>query len=194
MRFKQLKNNQGFTYIEVIVVVALFSLIATAVGGLFVLFSRAQVKTAVSEKLIIDSRTVLEHMVRTIRAHRIQYDEYIQPVIMPVQSIALQDSDGNFYRYTLIDDDCPQSKAAGILYEINGESAILTGPDIGVEQFDVYITPTKDPFEEDATGNYLAEEQPMVTIQMRTVSAQSDASAEISLPIQTTISSKRYVR
>lgn len=189
-----LQNKKGFTYIELIIVIAIFSIITVIVGTTFILFTRAQTKTSVREKLVADGRYIMEAMIRAVRTGEVNYDAYTSPIINPVDYLNLLDTNNQPINFQLIKGDCPIGITDCLFMENYQGGGIVSGADINIDDIQFYILPNKNPFEVGNDGAYLDNHQPEVLI-LLTISAKAKQGADpIRLTLQTTVSSKRYVR
>lgn len=187
-------NQKGFTYIELIIVIAIFSIITVIVGSTFVLFTRAQSLVSVKEKLIADGRYLFETVTRATRVGRIDYEAYPQPLINPVQSLSIIDSDDNKIKIYLTEVGCPTGINRCIFMDSGNGDFLISGGDVEVDYLNFFIQPTADPFIIGENGAYNSSSQPMVTMSIGISSIVRTDKRPISLQLQTTISSKMYVR
>ncbi|PIT90315.1 MAG: hypothetical protein COU22_02845, partial [Candidatus Komeilibacteria bacterium CG10_big_fil_rev_8_21_14_0_10_41_13] len=72
--FKKVKKQSGFTLIEVVVALGIFSIATTYAIGIFVQSNQVQRRTANVQRVLSDARYVLEVMAREVRMGEIDYD------------------------------------------------------------------------------------------------------------------------
>jgi type II secretory pathway component PulJ len=60
--------------IEIVIAVAIFSLLSTVVGGIYVAFSQSQARTQAGQKLLGEMQFSLESIAREIRNGEIDYN------------------------------------------------------------------------------------------------------------------------
>ena len=73
---KELKQQKGFTLLEMLVVSAIFIMALSSMVMIFVETNKAQKRLANSEKLQADTRYLVELMAREIRNNTIDYSFY----------------------------------------------------------------------------------------------------------------------
>lgn len=189
-----IKNQKGFTYIELIVAVSIFSIIAVVIGSVFVLFSKAQAQTIIKEKLLSDGRHMLEIITKTIRNSKIDFNSYQTPISNPVQDLFLSDEKNKITHFNVSNQNCPTGITKCLKLQNEYGNNLVSGYEINIENLDFYIQPKVDPFKISENGEYLSNIQPQVTIILQ-ISSKTNLSQEpILLNLQTTISSKKYVR
>jgi len=71
MNSQLIKNKVGFTLIEVLVSMAIFTLLVFAVAAIYISFNNTQVRTTVSQQLLNNSQYALDLMARDIRNNTI---------------------------------------------------------------------------------------------------------------------------
>ncbi|MFH1366924.1 MAG: prepilin-type N-terminal cleavage/methylation domain-containing protein [Patescibacteria group bacterium] len=88
-------------------------------------------------------------------------------------------------------------KADRCLPDVNGYAnwETVTPDNVTVDKFLIWITPTENPFElNEATGVYLAQEQPLVTIVLGTSTIIKTKPYAFTSKLQITVSSRQYSR
>ena len=205
------KNNSGFTLVELLVVTAVFSILMIAIAAVYLAFSKDQVRTKISQRLLNNSQYALEIMAREIK------NDYIFDLTPSDSECADLIGGGNviysncillvresgqmvtFFKRAAGDDD---QKLFYVVLDCNsdysscswGDSESYTQllgesiNDTHVENLDFHIMPITDPYD----GN--SNQQPRVTILLET-SYHSDKDIEaVSHSLQTTVSSRVYRR
>lgn len=188
------RKERGFTLMEVLVVVAIFSTAMVAVTDMFLMSNRAERKVLGREQLASTARVAVEQMARGVRQGRIDYARYADPA--EGGALALEDTrlfltapGGGTASFRRSETGCPTGSSPCLLVEENGESASLTPQGAVVEQFSVIVNPVTDPFTSPPGS---AVPQPTVTV-ILALRSGSGASAA-SVRVQTTVASRLYVR
>jgi type II secretory pathway pseudopilin PulG len=205
---KSLKySNEGFTLIETLVAMAIFSMAVIVVLAIFVNSQGLQQRTLAMQRGQSDARYALELMARKIRLGEVDYECYndssseCYPLINPVHILALRDANGNPVRFRLqtgviqmctsfsqVELRSDQSEPCTAWVDLTPTNVIT------VNYFNLYIMPTLDPFEfNPAYGTYAGNEQEKVTILLGTTVAQTKGSPYLT-HFQTTVSSRSYKR
>jgi len=189
--YKINKNESGFTLMEMLIAVAVFSVVITVSLDLYFVAQKAQHKTTAIQRVQSDARYSIEAMAREIRTDKIDYSMAIGN---PSSSLSLVDVDGQSIVFRKIDDEtiagCSLVPCIGLKVGSSGSWLKLTPEKIKVIDLKFFIYPTTDPF---ATG--VIGEQPRVTI-LLTVQNQPSATVADqdarSITLQTTVSSRYY--
>jgi prepilin-type N-terminal cleavage/methylation domain-containing protein len=183
-------NKFGFTLVEIIVAMAIFVAALTAVSSIFTYANRSQRTTQAITDVQSDARFAMEVMSQQIRRGSIDYSssQYGGSIDSnPQDVLVLRDNDNNqvwFMRGV--------SQGRGVV-QISEDGAVwsdLTPPSVSVDLLRFYMSPTTDPFVQNPTTS----QQPRVTITM--VTSSTDIKNQLLHPsyIQTTITSRQYVR
>lgn len=77
---RALRNQRGYTIVELVVAMTIFSVVVIVAVGGFVAVQRTSQKTAAQRKVQQDSRTNLEQLARQVRAGQINYGFYAKSV------------------------------------------------------------------------------------------------------------------
>jgi len=130
---------------EMVVVIAIFSVLTLIVLNVFILAMQAQRQTGSRQQVLANLRYVLESMAQKIRTSEIDYGYYedrASDLSQPVNSLALIDQAGNNLRYSLEN---------GVIYQAEGGGrfALTEKNQVIVTKFDFYINPTTNPFAEE---------------------------------------------
>ncbi|MBI5733353.1 MAG: prepilin-type N-terminal cleavage/methylation domain-containing protein [Candidatus Kerfeldbacteria bacterium] len=206
---KFLFNQRGFTLMEMVVASAVFVVVAVAITDIFIISSNAQRRTEGAQTVSSGARFVMETVEREARMGRINYDYYTNgEITSPTGTLALIDP----YGYPVVfktggaDSDCHNDGKsypcliAGIDVNLNdsiesNEWAPITPKGVKMPIIKFYIQPTRDPFNLNvSTGNYAADEQPRVTIVFATQNIPVKAVEQVTVNLQTTVSSRKYGR
>ena len=210
------KNNQGFTLLELLITVGIFSMTVLMVSGIYVAFSKNQTRAKAAQTLLNNSQYTLEIISREIKNNEIfDYDPnnsgglcgavsccnyYIGPDYE--SCILLQKPDGQMVAF--VADLRPDQQK--VFYVVPPGASYTESPwesveeaytkllapelnDVVLESLDFYFSPSTNPFV--VGGPNL---QPKVTINMNTVYDTEQIIAQVSYRLQTTISSRIYKR
>ncbi len=193
---KKIFNNSGFTLMEMVVAVGIFSILSLMLAGIFLSASNMEKNTANSQRLQNDGRYILEKIAREIRGRELEAP--IFSTSSPVFSF-LPDEFGNKISI------CFNSSTQVIRYYIGDDSQTyidtrkncedygedLNAADVAVEDAYFYVKPTmEDGWKE--SGEDLPILQPRVTIAFKIKNRNLRPEDTKELFIQTTISSKVY--
>lgn len=188
------KRERGFTLMEVLVVVAVFSTAMVAITDMFLIANRAERKVLGREELAATARVAVEQMARGVRQGRIDYGRYGDPdeggaLALADTRLFLLGADGATFSFRRSESGCPPGSSPCLIVEENGETASLTPEGAVVEQFTVIVNPVSDPF---AAPPGAAVPQPSVTVVLALRSGSGASAA--SVRVQTTVTSRLYVR
>lgn len=184
------KQQRGFTLLEMIIATSLFVTFMVAATGLFIMTNNRNNKLWERYNIAQQTKFMMEQIARDAKTMRWNYEPGVWPQAGPNSELRLMDEDGSSvtYRFGFTPEcgDCLQVKhGAG-----NWEAMHLAWW-IQTTGSAFYISPTTNPFALDELGRSASDEQPQVTIFLKT---QQQDRPEISLMLQTTITSRRYVR
>lgn len=213
----ELRTKRGFTLVEMLVVMTIFSTLILAATDIFIRVQRIQRKAAGLQQIQDVTRFLTTRMTREIQAGSIDYDYYIDSTgnlittipnttgdaySITSETLALRTVDGEQLIFTTR----PNSSTDFLCSTIakNPTCFIMAKPFVNqseradpdgytVKKLRFYITPAKNPFAIDSTTNdYKANAQPRVTIFL---SAQATVSGvNFPINIQTTVSTREYQR
>jgi len=148
---KKSKNQQGFSLIEVLVVLAIFSVLGMVIIDVFLLGLRSQKQVSARQKSLVSLRYIMETVSRQIRTSQIYYynrDDFASPrydkdgelgVNVPEQELYLINQDGKEVSYY---------QEGGIMkMSINGQELALTDSgELIIVKLLFFIEPVTDPF------------------------------------------------
>lgn len=143
------KKEDGFTLIEMLVTLAIFSTALVIISNIFILAGRAQSKAAEIEKVHSGARLAMESMAREVRAGKINYNYYTNGVIPNdgVNELALLDQEGRavvFFGGPCVGD----ISRSCLKINVGGQEADVTGKDSKLVNLVFYIRPLSNPFAE----------------------------------------------
>lgn len=209
-----MRLQKGFTLVEMIITIFLFSLLIMIVSDVFGRAQQAQRRTVALQRLQDDMRFFMNKISSSVRSGSISYNWYNQQQSNPLsqngntETLALTTFDG---KRTLMKrgkdttpnpcNDTDQTVPCVLLMsEDDGASwQQASSQDIHIEQLIFFITPQKDPFpleqQPDGSLGYSAQTQPKVTISLHASSRVTGfRGAAPSMSLQTTISTREYKR
>jgi prepilin-type N-terminal cleavage/methylation domain-containing protein len=204
-REKDIKmDNSGFTLIEVLVAMAIFSTAIMVAFSIFISSQNLQQRTLAIQRGQSDARYALELIARKFRLGEIDYEYYVSNGIIltnPAEILALRDSDGLPVRFQLASEAiqiCTNFTQEGMSKsgsELCNAWADITPNNITITRLAFYLSPDQDPFILDsATGEYLGgDNQERLTMVLESTINQVKGE-DYQTKFQTTISSRVYKR
>lgn len=187
---KRLKHNQsGFTIVETLVTMAIFTTALTSLANIFLFTNRSQRKTQAVQQSQTDARFALEVMAQAVRRGSLDYPYYGGTIAVNPQAVlALLDQSGNHIQFR-------RTVSGGNgLVQISQDNGVtwtdLTPNDVSVSTLSFYLSPSTDPFAAAPTSNT----QPLVTIAMSTINTTIEGATLRPTYLQTTVSSRQYLR
>lgn len=152
---KRAKQRKGFTLVEVLIVVAVFSLTMLVATNIFILANRSQRQASVDQKIQGDIRFVMEAISREVRFGTIDYDCYAQGNCDPVNPapinlsatrgetsvLALKDADGNKIRFAAFPENGERKLQVCLINAATDNPDKCASPDAGAENDWEVITP-----------------------------------------------------
>ncbi|OGL79199.1 hypothetical protein A3E39_04825 [Candidatus Uhrbacteria bacterium RIFCSPHIGHO2_12_FULL_60_25] len=193
-------RERGFTVVELLIVVAIFSIASISIVSTYINFTRLHRRVANAETLGQDLRFTMELLVRAARNNTVVYPALPASLSKPVGTLNLISSAGtpvSFRRwgYAEIGSPCLPLKAdcLALSFDNGATWTAITGKNVNIDRFDAYVTPLQNPFE--AVGfAYNNNDQPRVTIVMDATYKNVVAQEQAKLSVQTSVSSRLYVR
>ena len=162
-------DNKGFTLIEMMVAVAIFTLLISAGSGIFISFIRVQRQSLATQEVLDQTSYLMEYMSRAIRMAKKDIDGDC--------TLAAKLNyyfDGQCLKFINSQDECQEfCLEDGTLKDENENN--LTSDTLTVSSFDIDL----------AGENQLDDEQPKVTIFLEIQGREQSA-----IKIQTTISQR----
>lgn len=194
------KRIGGFTVIELLIVLLLFSIGSLAISATYINLTRLHRRASNAETLGTELRYITEMLVRATRNYRISYAT--NPVNYSRTSIDLLNAANNQVSFAW--------SAAGnaVCNGLNVQTGCLTmyvqgvtasyiplsSKNIDILDFRIYTTPQYDPFTPISLGVYQNNRQPIVTYFIKAQYNASDPREEATLTVQTSVESRVYVR
>lgn len=211
-------RTRGFTLVEMLIAVSIFSVIAVMSMDIFIRAQRAQRAASALEKVQDVTRFIVTRMAQEFQTGHIDYGYYrasptpadttVSDTTITTKTLALKNSDDTTLLFrkeengicgttdatspcmTMVLDPSP----SGI-----NQSERITPDGYTIQKLAFYITPGKDSLTVDMTGepplnDYPSDLQPRITIMMTVKGTVAGLREPITFPIQTTLSSREYVR
>lgn len=208
-----MRNKPAFTFIELLVVIFIYSILLAGTIDIFIQAQRAQRKVAALEKLQDDARFLIQTITQAFQAGGLDYSCYTQgqgqlcKLDLPKKStdaieiLAVKNFEGKtiqFKRSDLVQECSNDSKSTPCLLvsDTGGETWVQGSSEgVRVDTLHFYISPDQNPFELDPQSNdYLADQQPRLTVVFGGTAAIKGFKETARIFIQTTISSREYKR
>ncbi|MFA4881012.1 MAG: type II secretion system protein [Candidatus Doudnabacteria bacterium] len=172
----------GFTVIEMLVAMAVFSLALVAICGIFLSITKAQRKNSIDQKVQFEASHALETIAQTVRRYGIDYSSSINN---PASSLVLARQDKESITFFKGGDNRLKMQIGTAAAEN------ILSDKVKVDDLKFWIVPVSDPF---VLGG--PNEQPRVTIVLSLSQSKNTAKPEeqASIRVQTTITQRIYKR
>lgn len=202
---RRLRVVRGFTLMEMVVVLGIFSVVVTSASDIFIMANKSQRKVIALEKAQADARFAMEAMAREIRTGTIDFAYYesrytLEELASPesFEELAIIDSENERIVFGKSDNEqyCGTGGAPCLTVRIGGSDPQPISPkDVVVRNARFYLMPKRDPaYFNPSTGLYAADVQPHVTIVLALESARQDPAARSVVYFQTTVVNRGYGR
>lgn len=198
---------RGFTLMELLVVMSIFSTLVLIASDIFVISSRTQRKIYGLERVQADARYTMEAIVREVRTGAIDYSYYAGTggVELPETELAMLQSDLTPIRFGTSSSTSICGGATGTAAEANsipcltvtvaGVTTAITPKNVSVRNLLFYVSPNTDPSVLNvATGAYASNLQPRVTVTLVLESRGGATQEQSTVYLQTTATSRSYKR
>ncbi len=218
-------RRRGFTVIEIIIVMAIFSIVLGVIIQIFIFTTRTQRQSRSVQEAYAQGRAAVEAVAREAQNGSIDYAYYDEPgnneslAAQPVGVLALRDSQGQLVAFRCTEDPetvdaitpCdPASPARGVVQMCRGAGcsnsishggftgswAGITDQATDVTSWRTWLGPSLNPFRRnpDNPAQYLAEVQPWVTVAAAVQPQPVSGSQLPEVRLQSTVSSRTYLR
>jgi len=183
-----INKNSGFSLIEILVTIGLFSLVMTISSAIFINVNNLEQQTSNMAKLQNEGRYMLEKMGKEIRGRELDYEAMkaeIDPATGETKTLIFK-SDEYGETYMLSFDQADSAIIITAKSGLGESRANLNSSEVAVDQFKFIITPVEAPDSDNPTV------QSRVTIMMVIKNKNVPEKYRKTLALQTTISSKIY--
>jgi type II secretory pathway pseudopilin PulG len=190
----------GFTAIELLVVILIFSMGSIMVTSTYINLTRLHRRASNAEALGEDLRYMMELMTRATRNYRVSYAT--NPVSAHRTSIDLLNSAGNRVSFAWSDEDNSYCENLNVetgcltmyVEGVTADYIPLSSKNVDILDFAVYTTPTADPFTPISLGVYANDRQPIVTYFIKARYHATNQLEETVTSVQVSVGSRVYVR
>lgn len=198
VKWKMPNTKSGFTLMEMLVALGLFSIVVVIATDVFFTFQKISRKTENLQKLTTDARFIIETIARYGRESSINYSAYARPIALPQPILAFL---GRTQVPVVIqaencrDDDEPEFRCITIARG-DSPSERLSSHEVWVRSLQFYIAPAENPSAFDVgSGTYRTDAQPRVTIAISLANNADENTPDYTrYDVQTTITSRIYTR
>ncbi len=191
-------NKKGFTLVEMMIVLAVFSITTVVIIDIFMMASRASRRTLAVQQIQSDARYSMESVSREIRMDAIDYDwsGYAGGIDAPEDALALRDADNNSIIFKKDSANCPSGTTNCLVVSLDGGTtwASVTSSGNTVLDLKFYIYPLVDPFKLNMSHAYDSNNQPRVTMILVTEGTGSGPGEQQIVYLETTVSNRIYRR
>lgn len=211
LQVSSFKFASGFTLMEIVVAMLIFSLASVLIAAIFVNLQKAQQRIRDAQVAATDARYMLDVLAREIHADAIDYASLCGSVncVLPspvtsTNTLYLKTSQGKSLRFQLEPNCTSGNTQVGCVAIVRDNvlpSIPISSPNIAIDSLQFYVTPYSDPFGSSVSpcagptsSNCTPDVQPQVTIVMSTTSLAPHPEDRISLYLQTTVTSRTYER
>lgn len=197
-----MKQPKGFTLAEMMVAVSIFATVSVVVADLFLAYNRTQRRAEATQSIQSDMRSMMATLIDRIRSGEINYAAYVPEALRPETELYLIGQDGVNYVIRQSDADfantvCPSALSTPCL-EISGDGGTtfspMTSERVRVVGVQFYVDPPQSPLAQSSPGVYDYDVQPHVTFTIGLQGTSSEASAQGTTFLQTTVSSRVLLR
>jgi prepilin-type N-terminal cleavage/methylation domain-containing protein len=196
--------SKGFTLMELLVVMSLFTTIMLIASDIFLLSNRASRKVFGLERTQADARYTMEAITREVRTGQVDFAYYAgrtAPLSTPDGELALIESDNTPIKFRVSTSAesnlCADANSSPCLLVTvgAGSPAAVTPKNVAVSSAKFYVAPSVDPTVfNTGTGAYNSDVQPRVTVVLVLQSKGAKAAEQSVVYLQTTAASRSYKR
>jgi len=168
-------ERAGFTLLEIVVVLAIFSILAVIVTDVFMLTLKAQRQTVKRQTTAATIRYVVETIARQIRTSEIDYTAYASGINNPANTLILRDQNGTQYQYATANGKAIVTVTTGGSAPAVTQADLTNPDDTTIIRLNFYITPVADPFSDERCAGTTALNGCQPTAKSCTVTDESAA-------------------
>jgi prepilin-type N-terminal cleavage/methylation domain len=201
---KKTRIRRGFTLIEALITMAIFSVMMIAFSDIYTQNMRYARQIIVRAKLQADARASLEALARAIRVSNIDYSYYAGTLpAQPMTTLALvnpRTGDNSRIWLDATPSECYNDGNSCInVTTDNGLTwAPLSPKGVSLDNLKFYVTPSRDPYNfNQSTGQYDSSAQPVITIVAKFHGqglSATDTAGQWVYALQTTVTPRLYLR
>lgn len=180
--------KKGFTILELVIVMAIFTVSAVSLGSAFLFTQKTQRGAGAKLTVNSEARFAFEAVAREIRRGTIDYSGY-GGTISPVSQSELKLKDPSNRAIVFKRNSAGGIGAIQVSVDGGATWSDLTSGNVDAQVLNFYIVPSTDPFAQSPASN----EQPRVTIAAVFKSLEKGA-PQVPTVISTTVSSRFYGR
>ena len=179
-------TKKGFTLVEILVALGLFTMTTSVIAGIFIMASGAQRRTVITQRVQNNNRAIMEAIATDMRIGIPNYTAYGGTApILGTEILRLLDEDNNPIVYQRSTIGCPCLESSPCLTrQMAGFTGSITSKGVRVQNVRFYIFPSTNPF----PGGI---NQPRVTI-LLTLESIEPPPNRVRIGLQTTVSSRVY--
>ncbi len=197
----KLKFNQaqwGFTLMEIVLVLFIFTLASLLIAEIFVNVQHAQKRTRDLQIVLTEARYLLDVLAREIRGKEINYTAYTsEQVAVPETELNVIDGDGYkiFRKAEQADCDTDEYDYEAPCVQLSTGSGWynITTTRLAIDKLDFYINPQTNPYPDEVTAA-TPNIQPHVTIVLKVHSTRLKPTEQVPFYLQTTVTARYYKR
>lgn len=169
-----IKNNQGFTLMEVLMATSIFAIISLASLSIYTTVLTSGQKTTALTRIQQETQFIMQVLSKKIRTARVNYDyvAYNPAISNPTNELSLIDAVGDEFVFSLDKTNLTIKVAVN-----GGEEKIIPSGNVNIDDLKFYINPTTNPYSLDAPPS----SQPYVTIVMTVSARQGRQSANLTV-------------
>lgn len=191
------RRPTGFTLLETVTVIAIFSLTVTAVLNIYLIFFKNESQVERQTTVTAGARLVLDSLQYALDTASLDYDYYsgavpVNPAVLALvtpQHTTIRFRYDSLKRVVEICSDRPANSPCNDL-DPSMWTPLNDVNSSPVDAYQVWVAPSQNPFARNASGVALSDVQPRVTAVLHV----TDHLGENPLTLQTTLTSRAYER
>jgi prepilin-type N-terminal cleavage/methylation domain-containing protein len=195
---REARYVRGFTMVELLLVVALFSVASLGIAAIYVNFMRLERRASNAEQLGEELRYIGELVVRAARNNRVSYVG--APLTYKLSSLTLVNSNNQNIVIEQLAANMTECYGLNVtqgcltLTVPGSPRTALSGKNIDINQFAVYVNPSSDPYTPIGLGTYASNKQPIVTVFIQASYNTTNPREKVTINFQTSVDSRIYTR